>query len=82
MNTVGYFSCNFFFKIFLGNKESSDSKQACDAYDANDVADSTRVVDDNVSCDCKNKHLKGVRGGKVDEHACKLKTDYDGKHVV
>ena len=69
-------------KILLGNKESSDRKQTCYADYAYDVADCVGVVDDNVSCDCKDKNLEGVCRSKVDKHAHKLKSDYDGKHVV
>ena len=40
---------NNLLQVLLGNKKSSDRKQTCDTYNADDGADGIAVVDDNVS---------------------------------
>ena len=73
---------NALLKVFLGNKELLNCEEGGDTDNAGDIADCVGVVEDNVSCDSKDKHLEGVCGCKVYKHAYELKTDYDGEHVV
>ena len=67
--------------IFLGNKVSLDCEQTCDAYNAYDGAYGIRVVNNNVSGNCKHKNLQNVCGGEVYKHAYKLESDYYAEYA-
>ena len=68
--------------IFLGDKESFDCEQGCDTYNTNNGADGIAMVNNNVSGDREDKNLKNICGGKVNQHAYKLKTDNYTEYIL
>ena len=73
---------DYLLHIFLGDKELLECEQAGDTYNAYDCAYGIRMVDDNVSGNRKDKNLENIRGGKVNKHAYKLKSDYYTEYAL
>ena len=70
------------FKVVLRYKESSYCEKTCDTEDAKHVVYRTVVVNNNLSCNSNDKHLKSIGRGEVYEHSYELKSDDDIKYVL